>query len=119
METIVYVTSVKIKKSIIYMTLQSDQKLEPLSIELVCRNEMSPAAVPMVFSVSHTDRTVIQTSMDAGLLRLQNDDWEIAVSSETGKYTPILNGHMRAALILFSYKIKPGHNFLFFPIGGP
>ena len=57
------------------MTLQSDQKLEPLSIELVCRNEMSPAAVPMVFSVSHTDRTVIQTSMDTGLLRLQNDDW--------------------------------------------
>ena len=58
METIIYVTSIKIKKSIIYMTLQSDQKLDPLSIELVCRNKMSPAAVPMVFSISHTDRTV-------------------------------------------------------------
>ena len=32
METIIYVTSIKIKKSIIYMTLQSDQKLDPLSI---------------------------------------------------------------------------------------
>lgn len=119
METIIYVTSIKIKKSIIYMTLQSDQKLDPLSIELVCRNKMSPAAVPMVFSISHTDRTVIQTCIDTGLLRLQNDDWEIVVSSETGEYTPILDSHIRAALILFSYKIKPGHNFLFFPMGGP
>lgn len=119
METIIYVTSVKIKKAMMYLTLQSEQQLKPSSITLICKNEISPAAVSLDFTVSHTDKTVIQTCIDTGLLRLRTDDWELSVSMENRTFAAVLDNHIRASLILFSYKITSGQNFLFFPMGGP
>ena len=119
METIIYVTSVKIKKAMMYLTLQSEQQLKPSSITLICKNEVSPAAVSLDFTVSHTDKTVIQTCIDTSLLKLRTDDWELSVSMENRTFAAVLDSHIRASLILFSYKITSGQNFLFFPMGGP
>lgn len=121
METEIFVTDVRLKKTAIQLVLQSPSQIFPGEILLTYRNITSPISYPFKFSVSYHNGTRINAMLQIKDLTFPAGDWDLAVNTKTENSTqtlfPILGKRLRGKLILLNYCLHFKEHMLFFPMG--
>lgn len=119
----VYVTQIRIRKSVVALRLNSDRNLEHMRIYLTehTENPEKKEIRRYLFECTQEGEHGVRAVLDTDGLELDNTDWDVtAVCAEKEENEcpepVILNGRVRAALILGNYQIKRRPQILF-PMG--
>lgn len=122
----IYATQMKIRKSVLHLTVRSQNSLKDSRLYLV-KQETDPSAqgqTILPFDCTARSENTIEAVLDIALLEMEKVDWSILAirpdSSEekenSGFQAVILNGKLRALLILGNYQIRRD-SWIIFPMG--
>ena len=116
MEHQITVTDIKIRQSVMYITLKPQEALADPKIDLICRDIDKVSRFP--FLPAENKKGFCTASVNLHDLDLKEGDWDITVrSGSSGQiYSTVLGGRIRAKLLLGNYRILKGRHIIF-PMG--